>query len=106
MENLSSAPNNELLNATEVTTESMPASVAKMLCGRMFGGVPYASDLCFLALVSHLACAITQQATFSSRSLEAFGNGLREIFLMVNCLSFLVVLWQSFGMFIKIDARN
>lgn len=40
VENLSSALNNELLNATEVTAESMLAFVAEILCGRMFEGGP------------------------------------------------------------------
>lgn len=38
MEHLSSALDNELLNAAKVTVESTSASVAKMLCKRMFGG--------------------------------------------------------------------
>lgn len=38
VEHLSSVPDNELLNTAEVTVESMPTSVARMLCQRMFRG--------------------------------------------------------------------
>lgn len=86
MKHLSSASDNELLNVAEVTTESMPASAAKMLCKRMFGMVPDASDPHFLPLISHLTYSSKQQTFFSSRSLEDLGDSLRETFLMVNYL--------------------
>lgn len=37
MENLSSTPDNDLLNVVEVNTKSILASVAEMLCSKMFG---------------------------------------------------------------------
>lgn len=43
VEHLSSTPYNELLNAAEVTLESMPASAAKELCNKMFKGTLDAS---------------------------------------------------------------
>lgn len=60
MDHLSSTLDNELLNAAEVTIESMLASAAKMICKRMFGGVSDASNPHFLALISHLACSTKQ----------------------------------------------
>lgn len=68
VEHLSSTPNNDLLDVAEVTTESMPASTAKMLCERMFREILDVSDPRFLALISHLACSIKQHAVFNSRS--------------------------------------
>lgn len=57
VENLTFAPNNELLNAAEVGADSTPASKTEMLHSRMFGGVLDASDPHLLTLVSHLAYA-------------------------------------------------
>lgn len=57
VEQLSFAPDNEILHAAEVTLESTPALAAKMLCEKMFGGIPNASDPRFLAFISHLACS-------------------------------------------------
>lgn len=61
VEFLLSAPDNEFLNAAEVTPKSTPASAAKELRNKMFGGTPNASDPDFLALVSHLSCSTRQQ---------------------------------------------
>lgn len=44
VEHLSSAPDNKLLNDAEMTIESTPTSVTRMLCKRMFGVIPDASD--------------------------------------------------------------
>lgn len=44
MENLSSTPNIELLNAAEVSADSTPASITEMLCNKVFKGVPDVSD--------------------------------------------------------------
>lgn len=87
VENLSSTTNNDLLNAAEVNAESTPASVAEMLCNKMFEGAPDVSDPYFLALVSHLACA-TKQAALSSHPTEALGDSLREMLLIVSCFFF------------------
>lgn len=81
---LSSAPDNEFLNAAEETLDSTPASAAKELCDKMFGGPPDASDPCLLALVSHLACSTRQQAAFSTRSVDDLGDSLREMLFMVS----------------------
>lgn len=67
MGQLSLAPDNELLNAIEVTLESLPASVVEMLCNWMFRGTPDASDPRFLSFISHLARSTNQQAAFNSR---------------------------------------
>lgn len=60
VENMSFAPDNELLNAAEVNVESTLASVTEMLYNKMFDGVLDASNPCFLALVSRLAYATKQ----------------------------------------------
>lgn len=86
------ALDNDLLNAAEVNAESTPASVTQMLCNRRFGGVP---DPYFLAFVRQLACSTKQQVAFSLRSIEALGDGLREMFLMVSYLSFLLIFLNS-----------
>lgn len=57
---LSSAFDNELLNAAEVTLGSATTSMAKMLRERMFGGVFDVSNPCFFALASHLTCSTKQ----------------------------------------------
>lgn len=54
-----------------------------------------APDVCdpdFLALISHLAYAIKEQATFSLCPIKALGNSLKEMPLIVSCLSFLLIL--------------
>lgn len=56
MENLSSAPDNDLLNSTEVGIDSTSGSTG-MLCNKVFGGVSDVSDPWFLAVVCNLACA-------------------------------------------------
>lgn len=60
MDQLSSTPDNELLNTIEVTLESLPAFVAEMLCNWMFKGTPKASNPRFLSLISHLARSTNQ----------------------------------------------
>lgn len=47
VENLSFTPDNELLNATKVNVESTLASVAEMLCSKMFGGLQMFLTLVF-----------------------------------------------------------
>lgn len=71
MEQLSSAPDNELLNAAEVTRESSSVSVAKMLYENMFAGAPDASNPHFLAFISPLARSTKQQPVFNTRSCVA-----------------------------------
>lgn len=61
---LSLAPNNELLNAAEMTPRFAAASVAEMLREKMFGGVYDVSEPCFLTLTSHMACSTKQQVAF------------------------------------------
>lgn len=85
---LSSAPDNEFLNAAEVTPESTPASAAKILCEKMFGGILDASDPRFLALVSHLAYSTKQRAIVSSHPLDDLGDSLKDMFLIVSHLLF------------------
>lgn len=93
VENLSSALDNGLLNATEISAESTPASIAEMLCSsKMFKGAPDASNSHFLTLVSHLAYATKQQVAFNSRPIDALGDDLREMFFMVSYMSFLLIL--------------
>lgn len=95
MEQLWFATDNELLNAAEVTPKSTPASIAKMLCEKMFEGIPNASDPLFLALVSHLACSTKQHVVFSSHPLDDLEDSLREMFLMVSHLLFLRIFLTS-----------
>ncbi|XP_043811749.1 uncharacterized protein LOC122723509 [Manihot esculenta] len=95
VEQLSSTLDNELLNAAEVTPESMLALVAKMFCNKMFGGTPDALDPHFLALISHLAYSTKQQAAFSTHFLDDLGDSLREMFLMVSHMLFSRVFLSS-----------
>ncbi|XP_043813909.1 uncharacterized protein LOC110619837 [Manihot esculenta] len=94
VENLSSTPDNELLNGTEVNVESTLASMAEMLCDKIFKVALDVSDPHSLALISHLVYATKQQAAFSLHPIEALGDSLREMLLM------------SFGMYMDIDVRN
>lgn len=55
VENLSSAPDNELLNTTEVGANCTPVSITEMLYSKVFGGILDVSDPYFLACVSNLA---------------------------------------------------
>lgn len=50
VENLSSAFDNELLNAAEVGVDSTPASITEMLCIKVFEGVPNISNPPFLGI--------------------------------------------------------
>lgn len=98
MELLCLAPNNEFLNAAEVTLKSTPASVAEMLHKKMFEGVSDVFDPRFLALASHLACSTKQQTAFSLRSQKDLRNSLREMLLMVSrplSLSLFLFLFSS-----------
>lgn len=57
---LSYASNNELLNVAEIALGFATTFVAELLREKMFGGISDVSDLCFLALASHLACSTKQ----------------------------------------------
>lgn len=95
MDQLSSAPDNELLNAAEVTRESSSVSVAKMLYENMFAGAPDASNPHFLAFISPLARSTKQQPVFNTRSLDDLRDDMREMFLMVSYLLFLKIFLTS-----------
>lgn len=56
---LSSAPDNELLNAVEITPGSAMTFMVELL-REMLGGVSDVCDSRFLALASHLACSTKQ----------------------------------------------
>lgn len=84
IELLSTATDNEFLNAAEVTPESTSASAANELCNKMFGGTPNASDPYFLALVSHLVYSTRQQATLNTHFVDNLRDSLKEMLLMVS----------------------
>lgn len=67
MELLSSASNNEVLNADEITPQSTTTTVVELLRKRMFGGVTDASDPCLLALTILLAYSTREQTIFTLR---------------------------------------
>lgn len=76
MENLSSAPNNDLLNTVEVGADFTLASITGMLCSKVFGGVPDVSNPWFFAVVYNLAYATKQQFALSRDSRRQFeGTG-------------------------------
>lgn len=57
MEPLCSAPDNEVLNAEDITYKSPASIIAELLRERMFEGVTEASDPRLLALTGLLACS-------------------------------------------------
>lgn len=73
IELLSSASNNEALNADEITPQS---TVAELLWERMFDGVTDALDPCLLAFSSLLACSTREHVAFHSRTREELRNSL------------------------------
>ena len=91
------APDNDILNTEDITHQSPASVVAEILRERMFGGITEASDQRLLALTGLLASSTREQASFRSRSREELGDIIREMLLMVNCLSVsLLVLFISF----------
>lgn len=84
MENLSSVPNNDLLNSVEVGVDSTSVFITEMLCSKVFGRVPDVSDRRFLRFFCNLACSTKQQSACSLCSLETLRDNLRELFLMVS----------------------
>lgn len=94
MENLSSAPNNDLLNDAEVSADSTPASITRMMCSKVFGGILDVFDPYFLVVVCNLAYAAKQQSACSLRSIEAVRESLREMLLMVSYLPFSSIIFN------------
>lgn len=84
VENLSSIPDNDVLNSVEVGANYTPASINELLCSKVFSSVLDVSDPHFFGVVYNLVCSTTQQSACSSRSLEALGDNLREFLLMVS----------------------
>ncbi|XP_043811049.1 tropomyosin alpha-3 chain-like [Manihot esculenta] len=84
---LLSAPDNDILNAEDITHQSPAGVVVEILRERMFGGVTDASDSRLLALTGHLAGFTREQATFRSLPREELGEKIREMLLMALGLS-------------------
>ncbi|XP_021602721.1 myosin heavy chain, striated muscle-like [Manihot esculenta] len=91
---LLSAPDNDILNAEDITHQSPATVVAEIIGERMFGGVTQALDPRLLALSGHLASSTQEQVAFRAQSREQLGNIAREMLLMVT------------GLFMEIDARD
>ncbi|XP_043811063.1 uncharacterized protein LOC122723326 [Manihot esculenta] len=91
---LMSASDNDILNAEDITHQSPASIVAKIIKGRMFGGVTEASDPRLLALTGLLANSTREQAAFRSRPRGELGDTIREMLLMVM------------GLFMEVDARD
>lgn len=70
---LSSAPDNEVLNAEDITPQSPASTVVELLRETMFGGVTEASNPRLLALTNLLAYSTREQVAFRS-SLGAVGR--------------------------------
>ncbi|XP_021607630.1 uncharacterized protein LOC110611549 [Manihot esculenta] len=68
---LSSAPDNEVLNAEEITPQSPASTVVELLRERIFGGVTEASDSHLLALTNLLACSTREQNSVDRQIEEA-----------------------------------
>ena len=81
---LLSAPDNDILNAEDITHQSPASVVAEIVKERMFGGVLEASDPHLLALTGLLASSTREQAAFRSRPREELGDTIREMLLMVS----------------------
>ncbi|XP_043813698.1 uncharacterized protein LOC122723864 [Manihot esculenta] len=91
---LLSAPDNDILNAEDITHQSPASVVAELIRERMFGGVTEASDPRLLALIGLLASSTREQAAFRSRPRGELGDIIREMLLMVM------------GLFMEVDARD
>ncbi|XP_043817062.1 uncharacterized protein LOC122724914 [Manihot esculenta] len=81
---LLSAPDNDILNAKDITHQSLASVVAEILKERMFGGITEASDPCLLALTGLLASSTKEQAAFRSRPREELEDMIREMLLMAR----------------------
>ncbi|XP_043815636.1 uncharacterized protein LOC110623700 [Manihot esculenta] len=82
---LLSAPDNDILNAEDITHQTPTSVVAEILRERMFGGITEASDPRLLALTGLLAGFTREQAVFRSRPRGELGDRIREMLLMVSC---------------------
>ncbi|XP_043806657.1 uncharacterized protein LOC122721798 [Manihot esculenta] len=91
---LLSAPDNDILNAEDITHQSPASVVAEIVKERMFGGVMEALDPRLLALTGLLASSTREQAAFRSRPRGELGDTIREMLLMVT------------GLFMEVDARD
>ncbi|XP_021609057.1 uncharacterized protein LOC110612586 [Manihot esculenta] len=91
---LLSAPDDDILNAEDITHQSPASVVAELIRERMFGGVTEASDPRLLALTGLLASSTREQAAFRSRPRGELGDIIREMLLMVT------------GLFMEVDARD
>ncbi|XP_043808370.1 uncharacterized protein LOC122722240 [Manihot esculenta] len=91
---LLSAPDNDILNAEDITHQSPASVVAEIVKERMFGGALEASDPHLLALIGLLASSTREQAAFRSRPRGELGDIIREMLLMVM------------GLFMEVDARD
>ncbi|XP_021631901.1 uncharacterized protein LOC110629302 [Manihot esculenta] len=88
------APDNDILNAEDITHQSPASVVAEILRERMFGGVTEASNPRLLALTSLLVSSTREQVAFRSRTREELGGTIREMLLMLM------------GFFMEVDARD
>ncbi|XP_043806191.1 uncharacterized protein LOC122721716 [Manihot esculenta] len=88
------APDNDILNAEDITHQSPASVVAEIIKERMFGGVIEASNPRLLALTGLLASSTREQAAFRSRPRGELGDTIREMLLMVM------------GLFMEVDARD
>ncbi|XP_043815433.1 MAP7 domain-containing protein 1-like [Manihot esculenta] len=81
---LLSAPDNDIMNAEDITHQSPASVVVEILREQMFGGTTEASDPRLLALTGLLASSTREQVAFRSRTLEELGGTIREMLLMVD----------------------
>lgn len=81
------APDNDNLNAEDITHQSLENVVAEILRERMFGRATEASDPRLLALTSLLASSTREQVAFRSRTRGELGDIIREMLLIVGCSS-------------------
>ncbi|XP_043804867.1 uncharacterized abhydrolase domain-containing protein DDB_G0269086-like [Manihot esculenta] len=78
------APDNDILNAEDITHQSPASVVAEIIRERMFGGIIEASDPRLLALTGLLASSTKEQAAFRSRPRGELGDIIREMLLMIE----------------------
>ncbi|XP_043807948.1 uncharacterized protein LOC122722124 [Manihot esculenta] len=89
---LLSFPDNDILNAEDITHQSLASGVAEIVREQMFGGVAEASDLCLLALTGLLVSSARKRVAFQTRPGGQLGDTAREMLLM------------AMGVFLEIDA--
>ncbi|XP_043808344.1 uncharacterized protein LOC122722225 [Manihot esculenta] len=93
---LLSAPDNDILNAEDITHQTPASVVAEILREQMFSGITEASDPRLLTLTGLLAGFTREQAAFQSRPRGELGDRIREMLLMrEEALAQVVVLEQE-----------